>query len=81
MKRFEIDAFISHPTSEMAKAIPTMQENESGRFVRYADVEALIKKAEYWEEEFRQECRRVRDLCEMRDKARAALTRIQEDIL
>lgn len=81
MKRYELKAYITQSGTENQKAVPTFCESESGRFVEFKDVEAIIQKAEYWEKQFRQEWKRVGELCDQREKAKRALKNVQEDLL
>lgn len=75
MKRYNITAH----TGAQNQAIATFFEHKSGRFVEFKDVEDIIKKSEYWEEQFRQEWRRVGELCNQRYRAKRELKKIQEN--
>ena len=81
MKRYELKAYLTHPSSLKTRAIATYVEKYNGRFVMYEDVEDIIEKAKYWETQFRQELKRVSELCEKRDTVRRSLKKVQEDCL
>ncbi len=81
MKRYELKAYLTHPSSLKTRAIATYVEKSNGRFVMYEDVEDIIEKAKYWETQFRQELKRVSELCEKRDTVRRSLKKVQEDCL
>lgn len=79
MRRYTINAHILSVGTDHQKAVPTFAESKSGRFVMFKDVEDIIKKAEYWEDQFRKEWKRVGELCTQRDRIRSTLKRLLDE--
>lgn len=76
MKRYDIGV---SPAAGEHPAVATFYAKSNGRFVEHKDVLAIIQKAEYWEDQFRKEWKRVGELCKQRDRIRATLKRLLDE--